>query len=313
MNLPFAGFGFTLPAGTVVAAVALLVATLPAGADPAPVAAISAPTLADAVAATVRADGIPPDVATPLLNLLAELPASYDAPTPGDSFSVITGPAADGSHERTVLAAVLRHDGRSVTVYRFASAGERAGYFDERGEELPPLLTRRPLDGGTMCLGFGLVTHPILGTRKLHTGVTWAAPGGTAVVAAGNGTVEQIGRDDQRGIFVVLKHAHEYETVYGHLAQLPTLKNGDPVAQGAVIGTVGQTGVAARPGLYYEIRHDGKPIDPLVAALPFAAKLSGNDRAAFLRERTRLDLLLRGSPLHRIRAGAAERAASACS
>jgi murein DD-endopeptidase MepM/ murein hydrolase activator NlpD len=65
---------------------------------------------------------------------------------------------------------------------------------------------------------FGMRRHPILRRYRLHSGADWAAPSGTPIMAAGNGTVEKIGNRGGYGRSVVLKHANGYETTYNHMS-----------------------------------------------------------------------------------------------
>ena len=86
------------------------------------------------------------------------------------------------------------------------------------GKSAKKFLMRKPMNGGVMRSGFGFRRHPILGYSKMHTGVDWAAPTGTPIVASGNGTVEKAGWASGYGRQVVLRHANGYETTYNHMS-----------------------------------------------------------------------------------------------
>jgi len=111
--------------------------------------------------------------------------------------------------------------------------------------------------------GFGIRDHPILNEPRMHTGIDIKAPVGTAVVATANGKVinteEQIGYGYGRPC--VIEHKFGYRTIYGHLVRLEVYKN-KIVQKGDVIGRVGDTGLSQGPHLHYEVRKNGKPLNP---------------------------------------------------
>ena len=81
--------------------------------------------------------------------------------------------------------------------------------------------------------------HPIVRRYRMHTGIDWAAPTGTPIMAGGDGVVEKIGTRAGYGRSITLKHLHGYETTYNHMSgYLKGLKRGDKIAQGQVIGNV---------------------------------------------------------------------------
>ena len=95
-----------------------------------------------------------------------------------------------------------------------------------------------------------------------HPGIDIAVPVGTPVRASGGGTVTQAGYDPDYGLFVLLRHPSGYETMYGHTSRL-LAGEGDEVQAGQVIGLSGNSGRSTAPHLHFEIRRDGKAIDPL--------------------------------------------------
>jgi murein DD-endopeptidase MepM/ murein hydrolase activator NlpD len=127
-----------------------------------------------------------------------------------------------------------------------------------------PLHTRRPLssDDAHLTTGFGMRLHPILGTRKMHTGIDWTAPIGTPVLAAAGGRVASAGVEGELGKTVRIDHGAGWQTVYAHLSAID-VGEGDCVAALSVIGKVGSTGLASGPKLHLEVRADDRPLDPL--------------------------------------------------
>ena len=78
---------------------------------------------------------------------------------------------------------------------------------------------------------------------RMHTGVDWAAPAGTPILAAGDGTVEQVGGKGGYGNYIRIRHANGFTTAYGHMSRYADgVAPGVAVKQGQVIGYVGSTG-----------------------------------------------------------------------
>ena len=102
---------------------------------------------------------------------------------------------------------------------------------------------------------------------RFHNGIDIAVPRGTAVYATADGTVGFAGRGgDHFGRKVVIDHGNGLQTVYAHLSGIKT-KEGRHVLRGEVIGKVGSSGRATGPHLHYEVRLNGKPVNP-AAYLP---------------------------------------------
>src|SRR4029077_19649415 len=95
-----------------------------------------------------------------------------------------------------------------------------------------------------------------------HPGIDIAVPAGTPVRAAGGGMVEAAGTDPAYGLFVLLRHSGGYETMYGHASRV-LVRDGDSIQAGQVIALSGNSGRSTAPHLHFEIRREGKSIDPL--------------------------------------------------
>ena len=111
----------------------------------------------------------------------------------------------------------------------------------------------------------GYVTRGQVGTAAgddAHPGLDIAVPVGTLVRATAGGIVAEAGEDPEYGTFVLLQHADEYQSMYGHLSRL-VVRAGQRVAAGEVIGLSGNTGNSSAPHLHFEIRKKGLVVDPL--------------------------------------------------
>lgn len=130
----------------------------------------------------------------------------------------------------------------------------RAGYVRALGRFLWPAR-------GTFTSPFGMRRHPIFGIRRMHTGQDIAAPYRAPVIAAADGRVLYVGWFGGYGKIVVLDHGAGVSTLYAHLSQF-LVRQGGIVRRGQQIGRVGSTGYSTGPHVHFEIRVDGRPIDP---------------------------------------------------
>ena len=118
-----------------------------------------------------------------------------------------------------------------------------------------------PLTNGRVTSHYGFRTHPILGGRRMHTGIDLAAATGTPVYATAFGVVTNAGYRGSYGLLIQLDHAGGLQTRYGHLSRL-AVQPGQVVEPGQLIGFVGSTGRSTGPHLHYEVRVGGNAVDP---------------------------------------------------
>jgi murein DD-endopeptidase MepM/ murein hydrolase activator NlpD len=100
------------------------------------------------------------------------------------------------------------------------------------------------------------------GRNEAHPGIDIAVAVGNLVRASGGATVREAGQDPEYGLFVLLDHPEDYQTMYGHLSRI-IVTVGDTVAAGEVVGLSGNTGRSTAPHLHFEIRQHGVSLDPL--------------------------------------------------
>ena len=111
--------------------------------------------------------------------------------------------------------------------------------------------------------GFGMRIHPILKVRKMHTGLDFGAPRGTAVQVTGDGKVVEVTRDNSGyGLHIIVDHGFGYKTLYGHMEKAD-VKVGQKVTRGQHIGTIGNSGRSTAPHLHYEVIYKEKKVNPI--------------------------------------------------
>lgn len=184
--------------------------------------------------------------------------------------------------------------------YRFRTPDGHVDYYDPRGNNAKKFLNRRPVRGDDIRLtsGFGVRRHPLLGEYKMHTGIDWAGPVGTPILAAANGVIEEAGRKGYNGNYVRIRHANGYQTAYSHMSRIASgAAPGVKVRQGQVIGYIGTTGLSSGPHLHFEILVNNQFVNPLSIEVPRERQLAGNDLLEFHKERSRIDELMRRAPV----------------
>jgi len=129
------------------------------------------------------------------------------------------------------------------------------------GEGTAPSGLSWPVNGAVTS-PFGYRVHPILGVRKLHTGIDITAASGAPIAASAAGTVILAQTYGGYGRAVVIDHGGGLTTLYAHQSQI-AVSVGQIVGRGALVGYVGCSGSCTGPHLHYEVREDGVPVDPL--------------------------------------------------
>lgn len=194
-----------------------------------------------------------------------------------------------------ILYARLKWRGRSREkgYYRFDDeSGDRVEFYDATGQGAKRLLMKTPIDGARLSSGFGTRKHPILGYRRAHKGVDFAANRGTPIKAAGDGIVERANRYGSFGNYIRIRHANGYKTAYAHLHGFARgIRAGKRVRQGDIIGYVGTTGRSTGPHLHYEVHLNGNAVNPQRLKIATGKKLAGAELDRFRIQRDIIDAM----------------------
>ncbi len=132
---------------------------------------------------------------------------------------------------------------------------------DKMLQALPAIQPVANKDLKRLASGFGYRYDPIYHTRRFHKGMDFSAPRGTEIYATGNAKVAFAGWNSGYGKCVYLNHGYGYVTRYAHMSKIK-VKKGQKVKRGQVIGLVGNTGKSTGPHLHYEVRKNGKVMNP---------------------------------------------------
>ena len=229
---------------------------------------------------SLRAAGAPPSAVQQYLAALGDQVDMDRAVRASDTFDLVVQyrRAATGERQagQLVYAGIDRGDQPQVQLMRWGREGrfyEASGVGEQRAGLLAPV-------PGRISSHFGMRRHPILGYRRLHAGMDFAAGYGTPIVAVTDGQVAGAGRMGGCGIAVRLDHGSGLATRYCHMSRM-AVRAGQSVRRGQVIGYVGSTGLSTGPHLHYEMYRNGRAVNPASVSFVTRAQLSGEELRRF--------------------------------
>ena len=218
---------------------------------------------------------------------------------PGDRFRVLVErETRDGVLDGygAILAAEFVNSGRPLRAVRFTSEDGKPGYFDDQGRSLKRFFLKSPLkfEPRVTSRFSNARRHPILNYTRAHHGVDYLAPAGAPVVSVAPGVVTLAAWTPGGGRTVRVRHPNGYESEYLHLSSM-SVRAGQRVDQGELVGKVGATGLATGPHLHYGLRKNGVYANPVTEhrAMPVGEPVPAALLTTFNAERDRwLGLML---------------------
>ncbi len=265
--------------------------------DPRPIMVDATPlrirgTVGDSLYRSARAAGAPARSVQQFLRVIGNEMSLDSEIAATDEFDLIVDykRAATGEIEAgELLYAAIYRDGEPRR--RMMRWGTDGRYYEASGvgEQREGLM--RPVPGA-ITSRYGMRRHPILGYRRMHSGLDFRAAHGTPIYAASDGRVTMAGRNGAYGNYVKLQHGGNLATGYAHMSRI-AVRNGQQVSRGQVIGYVGSTGLSTGPHLHYEMYRGGQKIDPSSVRFVTRAQLEGRELEEF---RAQLGVLQRVEP-----------------
>jgi hypothetical protein len=114
-----------------------------------------------------------------------------------------------------------------------------------------------------LASGYGMRIHPVYKVKKMHTGIDFAAPIGTPIYATADGVIDEVSvKFSGYGKMIMIDHGFGYKSRYAHMHQF-TVRQGQKVKRGDLIGYVGNTGLSTSPHLHYEVLLNNVMINPV--------------------------------------------------
>jgi len=225
---------------------------------------------------SLREAGVSPQAAADYLHALStRIDVGADV-APYDRFDLVISKKVG---EPVLYAALLRADGPDVELMKWNVAG-RADWFDTEASAAERSAGLMSPVAGRVTSGFGVRYHPILRFARFHAGLDFGAAWGSPIVAAADGIVVGAGWSGGFGRQVRVAHGSGIVTSYSHMSGVAA-SPGMPVRQGQVIGYVGSTGLSTGPHLHFEVRVNGRAVDPMQVQLQRRQVISGAEREAF--------------------------------
>lgn len=144
-------------------------------------------------------------------------------------------------------------------------------------DQVPHTLMKKPVAEGRLTSGHGYRLSPTgVPMPRKHKGVDYAAPAGTPVYAAGDGTIVKLYVSKSYGNYIRIEHENNFFTAYAHMdAFVEGMEVGSVVSRGEMIGNVGSTGRSSGNHLHFELIHMGSFIDPLFEYSPEPIQSAG--------------------------------------
>ena len=202
-------------------------------------------------------------------------------------------------HPGRILAARYSnaHDDH-LAVYYETKEG-RGGYYRPDGSSVRRQFLKAPLNYRRISSNYTMSRlHPILGVRRPHQGIDYAAAIGTAVWAVADGTVTFRGWNGGYGRMIRIRHANGYESQYAHLSRFPLgLRQGQHVQQKQVVGFVGSSGLSTGPHLDFRLKLHGKWVNPATLEMPSGDPIPAEALPIFFAARDQLMTQLDPSPI----------------
>ncbi len=134
-------------------------------------------------------------------------------------------------------------------------------FLKSRSALLTSIPNMRPIEGGFISSVFGRRRDPFTGSIKMHTGIDLAHSQNVPVYATAEGVVMSSKYSPSYGKVVIVYHGFGLSTLYAHLHET-NVKPGEWVGKGQVIGLLGSTGRSTHRHLHYEVRMEGRPVNP---------------------------------------------------
>ena len=179
------------------------------------------------------------------------------------SYSDDDGPAELQDQSPVIFGRALDLQGNPLrqrsTLWHKAASGLFAPGFHSGPFVRPAGL---PVRTNAISSSFGTRWHPLMGGYRFHAGIDLAAAMGAPIFATSSGTVAAAGWCGGYGNCVTIDHGDGCFTLYGHLSRVD-VATGQRVGSGQALGLVGSTGNSTGPHLHYEVRINGRPVDPV--------------------------------------------------
>ncbi len=215
----------------------------------------------------------------------------------GDSFKVIYEQRSlngEAAKPGKILGAWFENQGQKYWAILYKDSDGKEKYYDLEGNSVARQFLKSSLDYKYISTQYtNQRVNPVTKKLDTHKAIDFAAPSGTPVVAAADGTVVYSDWKGGYGIDVEIQHDNSYKTLNAHLSRIAKgIKNGVTVEQGQVIGYVGSTGMSTGHHLHFAMYKKSTPINPLTAQLPKGEPVRESAKSDYYKARDQIKPLL---------------------
>ena len=236
----------------------------------------------DSLYRSARAAGAPPEAIQAYLRVIGKQISVGSDIRANDEYDIVvdyrraeTGESETG---KLLYAGLIRNGRPKLSMLEWKKDGrsqwfEASGVGEQRGGMARPT-------NGRVTSTFGMRRHPILGYRRMHSGIDFGGGYGAPIYAVTDGVVAMAGRNGGYGNYVRLNHGGGLGTGYGHMSRI-AVRAGQRVSRGQVIGYIGSTGLSTGPHLHYELYRNGRAVNPSSVTFVTRAALEGKELADF--------------------------------
>lgn len=252
----------------------------------------------DSLYRSARAAGAPPAAIQSYLRVIGRQISVGSDIRASDEFDIIvdyrraeTGESETG---KLLYAGLVRGGKPKLSMIEWTVDG-RTQWYEASGVGVQRGGMARPTNG-RITSTFGMRRHPILGYRRMHSGIDFGGGYGAPIYAVTDGIVTMAGRNGGYGNFVKLNHGGGLGTGYGHMSRI-AVRPGQRVSRGQVIGYIGSTGLSTGPHLHYELYRNGHAVNPASVTFVSRALLEGKALADFRARIAQLTAVAPGAAL----------------
>jgi murein DD-endopeptidase MepM/ murein hydrolase activator NlpD len=261
----------------------------------------------DSLYRSARAAGAPAEAVQAYLRVIGKQISVGSEIRAGDEYDIIVDyrRAETGETEvgKLLYAGLIRNGKQRLSMIEWTVDG-RLQWFEASGAGETSGGMVRPTNG-RQTSGYGLRRHPILGYKRMHSGIDYGGGYGAPIYAVTDGTVTIAGRHGGYGNFVKLSHGGGMGTGYGHMSRI-AVRPGQRVNRGQLIGYIGSTGLSTGPHLHFEVYRNGQAVNPASVSFVTRARLEGKALADFRARIRQLTTVAPGAALTPVAAKAAE-------
>tara|TARA_B110000305_G_scaffold138783_1_gene154802 strand:+ start:1220 stop:2614 length:1395 start_codon:yes stop_codon:yes gene_type:complete len=256
-------------------------------------------TINGTVYKTAQESKIPPDVINRIIaNHSQDLNFNKDIKD-GDEITIFYSTNINSSNNKIleyklIYSSIKYKNERNSKFFRYKDTYGNEAFYNSDGISVNKIIFIPPVSNSKITSRYGMRMHPVLGYEKMHRGDDYQASLNSPIVATADGQIDFIGEKGDYGNYIRINHKSGLQTAYAHLNKYSkSIKRGDSIKQGEIIGYAGSSGLSTGPHLHYEVIRNGEKIDPSNFTKEITrVNLEDNELLSFKKERNKIIQLM---------------------